>query len=133
VLPLGRYTLAVDGEAARNIGFNSTEILGRTGRYIAPRTHGYVADLSFGDPVALGFGRWRALAGYRYVQRDAVLDALTDADFHEGGTNARGYFVAGDLGLANQVWMRLRYLPGTEIDAPRYHVDIWQLDFNARF
>lgn len=133
-LPVGRYVFAVDAEAARNIGYNETEILARTGLLIAPRTHGYVADVSFGNPTTTyGLGSWRALFGYRYVQRDAVLDALTDADFHEGGTNAEGYFVAGDLGVGEHVWVRMRYMPSKEIDAPRYRVDIWQLDLNTRF
>jgi hypothetical protein len=133
VLPIGRYSFATDAEAVRNIGFNRSEILARTGYNIDPRNKGYVADVSFGNPTYMKAWEWRAVFGYRYVQRDAVLDALTDADFHEGGTNAEGYFVAGDLGLGDHVWMRLRYLPAKEIDAPRYRVDIWQLDFNARF
>lgn len=134
VLPVGsRYTFAVDGEASRNLGFDRAEILARTGFDIQPRVNGYVGDFSFGDPSPAAAGRWRTTFGYRYVQRDAVLDALTDADFHEGGTDAAGYFLAGDLGLANGVWARLRYLSGKQIDPPLYHVNILQLDFNARF
>lgn len=133
VLPLGRYTLALNAEGARNLGFNRAEILARTGYDIAPRVNGYVADLSFGDATTLAFGQWRTIFGYRYVQRDAVIDALTDADFHEGGTDAQGYFFIGDLGLGNHVWARLRYMSGREIDAPVYRVDIVQLDLNVRF
>jgi Putative porin len=133
VLPLGRYSFAVDAEAARNVGFNQAEILKRTGMNLVGRVNGYVADLSFGDPVVNALWQWKAILGYRYVQRDAVLDSLTDADFHEGGTNAEGYYIVGDLGLGKQVWARLRYMPSKEIDAPIYHVDIWQLDLNARF
>jgi hypothetical protein len=132
-LSLGRYTLTVNAEAARNIGFNESEILARTGYDVAKRNKGYVADISFGDPVVQSLWRWKATIGYRYVQRDAVLDALTDADFHEGGTDAEGYYIVGDLGLGEHVWTRLRYMPSKEIDPPRYHVDIWQLDLNARF
>lgn len=133
VMPLGRYTLAINAEGARNVGFNQAEILARTGLNIAERNKGYVADVSFGDPLVQSLWQWRASVGYRYVQRDAVLDALTDADFHEGGTDAEGYIIFGDLGLGEHVWTRLRYMPSKEIDPPRYHVDIWQLDLNARF
>ncbi len=62
-----------------------------------------------------------------------MLDALTDPDFHEGGTDAQGYFLRADLGLADNVWTRFRYLSGREIDGPRYRVDVIQLDLNARF
>jgi hypothetical protein len=123
----------VDAEAVRNVGFNEQEILNRTGYDITPRNHGYVGDFAFGTPKTDRAGLWRVLFGYRYVQRDAVVDALTDADFHEGGTNAQGYFMWGEYGLARNVWTRLRYLSGREIDGARYHLDVIQLDINARF
>jgi hypothetical protein len=79
------------------------------------------------------FGRWRAAVGYRYVKRDAVIDAWTDADFHGGGTNAAGYYVWTQFGLAKNAWIRARYMSANEIDGPRYGLDIFQLDVNARF
>ena len=32
---------------------------------------------------------WNVSLAYKYVESDAVLDALNDPDFHLGGTNAR--------------------------------------------
>jgi hypothetical protein len=133
VLPIGRYTLSMDAEAARNLGFKRADIANLFGYDIQPRVDGYVGDLAFGDPSVFEAWHWRGLLGYRYVQRDAVLDAITDPDFHEGGTDAQGYFLRADLGLANNVWTRFRYLSGREIDGPRYRVDVIQLDLNARF
>lgn len=132
-LPVGRYSFSMDAEAARNIGFKRTGIANIFGYDVEPRVNGYVGDLAFGDPLVFQAWKWRATLGYRYVQRDAVLDALTDPDFHEGGTDAQGYFLRTDLGLADNVWTRLRYLSGREIDGPRYRVDVIQLDLNARF
>ena len=101
---------------------------------MTPRTKGYQGDISFGDPTVLTFGAWRAVVGYRYLQRDAVIDGYTDSDFHYfGGTNARGYYLIGDVGLANRVWMRLRYLSANEIDGPIFGVDTLQIDMNTRF
>lgn len=129
-----RYSLAVSAEAVRNVGYHLAQIEALTQQPIAsPQNRGYVADIGFGDPVVEKWGQWRARVGYRYVQSDAVIDAWTDADFHEGGTNAAGYYLWGDLGLANNVWLRLRYLSGNEITGPRYGVDILQLDLNTRF
>ena len=117
----------------------------RTGVRQGKRNKGYVVDASFGDADAATrpFG-WRGTFGYRYVQRDAVVDSWTDADFHEGGTNAQGFYLVGDLGLAKNIWLRLRYLAANEIDGPqddagvpipgaKFGVDIVQVDLNARF
>jgi hypothetical protein len=132
-IPFGRYNFGVTADAVRNLGFNQGEIFARTGQEITPRTKGYQAEVSFGDPTVLRAGAWRALVGYRYLQRDAVIDAYTDSDFHFGGTDAQGYYLVGDYGLANRVWMRLRWLNSTAIDGPTYNVDTVQIDLNTRF
>ncbi len=139
ILPIDRYAFLLDADGARNVGYNEHQIINLEGEDIAPRINGYVGDFAFGDAKEyLRDWQWRAwqwqmMLGYRYVQRDAVLAALTDTDFHEGGTNAAGYFLKADLGLANGVWTRFRYLSGKEIDGPRYRVDVLQLDLNAQF
>lgn len=130
---VGPYTLAATVDAVRNFGFHAAAVEANTGYYVAPRTKGYQAEVGFGNPTVLSPGAWRVLVGYRYLQRDAVLDAYTDSDFHFGGTNAQGYYLVGDLGVANRVWMRLRYLSANEIDGPTYDVDTVQLDLNTRF
>jgi Putative porin len=141
-LSFHRYSLALVGEAVRNIGYKLADVEALTGQPIAsPQNRGYVADISFGDPIVLERGAWRARIGYRYVQSDAVIDAWTDADFHEAGTNAAGYYLWGDLGIAKNVWLRVRYLSGNEITpgsayaggTPHYGVDIVQVDVNTRF
>jgi hypothetical protein len=84
--------------------------------------------------VVLSAGAWRATVGYRYLQSDAVLDEYTDSDFHYfGGTNAQGYYLVTDLGVANRVWLRLRYLSANQIDGPTFGVDTLQFDVNTRF
>ena len=130
----GRYSFAVTGEAVRNIGYDQTAIEQLTGQMMPSKENkGYVGEVSLGDPVVDAFGRWRGAVGYRYAKRDAVLDAWTDADFHEGGTNTKGYYVWASYGVAKNTWVRVRYLSANEIDGPRYGLDIWQLDLNARF
>lgn len=134
-LKFNRYSVALTGEAVRNIGYNLAEVealSNQTWRH--PQNKGYVGEVSFGDPIVDRFANWRAAVGYRYVQRDAVIDAWTDADFHEGGTNAAGYYVWASFGLVKNTWLRLRYMSANEIDGPpRYGLDIWQVDINARF
>jgi hypothetical protein len=129
-----RYSLAISAEAVRNIGYNLTQIEALSGQsFSSSQNRGYVGEVSFGDPVVDQNGLWRAAVGYRYVQADAVLDAWTDADFHEGGTNASGYYFWATYGITHNTWVRLRYLSANEITGPRYGLDIWQLDLGARF
>jgi Putative porin len=128
------YSLALTGEAVRNIGFNLTQVEALTGESIPSNEDtGYVGEVSFGTPVVDRFGAWRTAVGYRYVKRDAVIDAWTDADFHEGGTNADGYYIWTSFGVARDTWIRVRYMSSNEIDGPRYGLDIVQVDLNARF
>ena len=129
-----RYSVAVTGEGVRNIGYNINDVEALTQQtQPSQENKGYVGEVSFGNPIVDQFGLWRAAVGYRYVKRDAVLDAWTDADFHEGGTNAEGYYFWGSFGLTKNTWVRLRYMSGNEIDGARYGLDIVQLDVNARF
>jgi len=133
-LGLGRYALMVTADAVRNFGFHESQVEANTGFYVTPRTTGYQGEVSFGDPTVLSPGNWRALIGYRYLQGDAVIDGFTDSDFHYfGGTNAKGYYFVGDVGVANRVWLRLRYLSANEIDGPRFGVDTLQFDVSTRF
>lgn len=133
VLPIDQYSVTLNAEGVRNIGFNAKDIYDMFGEEVSSRRNGYQAELAFGNPDVFERWDWRGTLGYRYVQGDAVLDALTDADFHEGGTNAQGYFMRADLGLAHNVWTRFSYYAGDQIDGPHYAVDVLQLDLNARF
>ena len=132
-LGVGRYTLGLTADAVRNFGYSTADVSSLLGYYVAPRTKGYQAEVSFGYPTALTAGAWRGVVGYRYLQRDAVIDAYTDSDFHWGGTDATGYYIVADYGLANRVWMRLRYLSSNAIDGATLGIDTLQLDLNTRF
>jgi hypothetical protein len=131
-----RYSFAVSADAVRNVGYKLNDINALSNvTYLAstPQNRGYVGDVSFGDPVVNRAGLWRARVGYRYVMRDAVVDAWTDADFHEGGTNTAGYYLWGEFGVAANTWFRLRYFSGNEINGPRYGLDLTQLDLLTQF
>jgi hypothetical protein len=96
-------------------------------------TTGYQLSVAVGWPDVTHRGNWRVTGGYRYLESDAVLDAFTDSDFHLGGTDAKGWTLAYERGLAENAWLRLRWLSADEIDGPPLGVDTIQVDLNARF
>jgi hypothetical protein len=127
------HSLGLTLEGVRNVGFKTADVTARVGSYVAPRTRGYRADLSFGTRTPPAYADWRASIGYRYLQRDAVLDAFNDEDFHLGGTDTKGYTAIFDFYFNAHAWMRMKYLSANEIDGPPLGIDVWQLDVNTSF
>ena len=127
------YRIGVTADYVKNLGYDAEKILARTGRAVPERSEGYQAELGFGSYALDQQGMWRAAVGYRYLERDAVLDAFTDSDFRLGGTDVKGYTLTLDYMLTPRVTGRLRYLSGNEIDGPPFGVDVIQLDVNAQF
>jgi hypothetical protein len=125
--------ITLSGDFVKNLGFDREEILRRTGLDLEPNVTGYQAKLAIGRPVITRAGEWQVWGGYKYVGRDAVLDAFNDPDFHLGGTDAKGWFLGGMLGIAKNTSLRLRYLSANEIDLPALAIDVLQLDLTAKF
>lgn len=122
----------------KNIGFDEEEIrqrtnLASTNTVYAKKTLGYQLQATVGRPKIQDRGDWQVFGGYRYLERDAVLDAFTDSDFRLGGTDNKGYFLGGQYGLDRNTWLSLKWMSADGISALRYGVDVLQLDLNARF
>lgn len=142
-LAFGETHVMIGGEYVKNLGWQTDDVLKRTngvlylleeaGTPLRERTAGYEAGVTVGRPTLTQLWHWRASASYRYLERDAVLDAFTDSDFHLGGTDAKGIQLGFDLGLSRGAWLRLRYLTANEIDGPPLGIDVWQLDLNGSF
>ena len=96
-------------------------------------TNAFQVRADLGWPKVDAFGKWSVFTYYKYLERDAVLDAFTDSDFHLGGTNVKGWTVGGNYGLVKNVWLTGRWLTGNVISGPQYGVDVMQLDLNTRF
>ncbi|MCQ6258698.1 putative porin [Pseudomonas sp. Q11] len=78
-------------------------------------------------------GDWNLFAGYKYIQPDALPDGFNDSSFHLGGTNAKGYFLGGNYGLANNVFATGRWLSSEAVYGAPYDIDVLQLEINTRF
>jgi hypothetical protein len=118
---------------ARNVGFDQAEILARTSQNIDPETDGYQARLTIGYPRITERHEWQAFVGYRYLERDAVLDAFTDSDFHLGGTNHKGFIIGGQYGIYKNTSLSVRWMSSDEISGLPLAIDVFQLDLNAKF
>ncbi len=119
-------------EAVRNIGFDESDARARLGTTLKARTNGIQFQLDVGTPID-HLGAWNIQATYRYLQRDAVLDAFTDSEFALGGTDAQGWILGGEFGLSRNTWLALHYLTSNEIDLAPLGIDLIQFDVNARF
>jgi hypothetical protein len=142
-----RYHLILDGDFVRNLAYDPNPL----GRYAAlgvtpvtnyytsqPKTfqsgpNAFMAQVTYGDPLPREQWQWNIVAGYKYLQPDAVVDAFTNADFHQGGTNAKGYFVKASLAIFENTWVSARWFSADQVYGPYYAVDVLQLDLNTGF
>jgi hypothetical protein len=118
---------------SRNVGYDRAEILRRTGDDIAERNKAYQLRLDVGYPKTRRLNEWNVFLNYKYLERDSVLDAYTDSDFHLGGTDTKGWSIGGNYGIANNTWLTAKWTSTEAIDGPPLGIDSLLLDLNARF
>jgi len=128
------HHLRLSGDYAKNIGYDKNAVSRLlSGSVVDPETNAWQFRVDYGWPVAEMPGHWNVFAAYKYVERDAVLDAFTDSDFHLGGTNSKGWFIGANYGVMKNVWFTGRWLTADVITGPPFGIDVLQLDLNTRF
>jgi hypothetical protein len=122
------------GDYVTNLGFNKGAVLNLVGAssYV-DSTDGYQVGLSVGYPETVKAGAWKASFYAKRLGNDAVVDAYTDSDFHLGGTNAQGWILGLDVGLATNCWLETRWLSADQINGPPLAIDVLLVDLNAKF
>lgn len=125
-------TLA-DGTTDFNSNPCTTPVTGGTAAELQSGPNAWLVRALVGYEKTRAFGEWSISAGYKYIEPDALLDGYTESDFHLGGTNAKGYFVTGNFGLFDNVWLTGRWLSADQVYGPRFGIDVLQLDLNASF
>jgi hypothetical protein len=138
----------LQGDYVRNLAYDPSRVLGNalltpvTNRFVSADGGAYVyksgpngwqAKLTVGYLHPGAKGDWNISAGYKYIEPDAVLDAFNDHDFHQGGTNAKGYFLYGAYYFANNTWADVRWFSATEVYGAPLLVDLLQLELNTKF
>jgi len=112
--PAGNNTIAQDLDTAWQMGFK------------------------FGDKNVKKTREWQIKTLYRVVQQNAVFYALTDSDFHQGGTNAKGIELGAKYGIRKGIQLAYTFfstenergdINGGKLDIPGQH----QLDLSFNF
>jgi len=142
---VGPAHVIIDGDWVKNLGFDESEIEQRTGYQVDKQVKGWQTRFTVGYPDMQRKYAWAAYIGYRYVQRDATLDAFTDQDFHLGGTDAQGYFLGARFAIESNAYLNLRWFNAKQIDGVELAgadnqlsglplaIDVLQLDLRASF
>lgn len=86
-----------------------------------------------GNPHPMALNEWNIALGYKYLQPDATLDGLTDQNFHLGGTNAKGFILTADYGIADRTWLSARYYGAKQVYGPQFDLDVIQLEISTKF
>jgi hypothetical protein len=131
----GHTHVLFTADYAKNLGFDEARILKEFKQNITPKTNAYQVRLDVGDVEINRFNDWSTFVAYRYLERDAVLDAYTDGIFHQGGTNAKGWILGANYGIAKNTWLNLRWFSTDaidEINKQPLSIDTVTLDLNVR-
>lgn len=136
--------LRVNANYIRNLAYNKSKMMNRSQGNIV-NNFGENGDVESGPnawmlQATLGRsydlkekGDWLAFVGYKYIQPDALPDAFNDSSFHQGGTNARGYYIGGGYAFDKNVYGVLRWMSTREIYGAPLSIDTMQFEINARF
>ncbi len=127
------HRVTLIGDYVNNLGYSAADVNARVGFPMVKDTEGFLVGLSVGTKEIKSAWDWKASLNYKFLEADAVVDGFTESDFHLGGTNAKGWILGVDLGLAKNVWLNTRWFTANEIDGPPLAIDVFQLNLNARF
>lgn len=140
------YHLILDADYVRNLAYNPSAPFRYSSLGIGPLTNynaangqfqsgpnAYMGRVEFGDPEPRALWQWNIIAGYKYIEPDAVLDAFDDHDFYMGGTNAKGYFVKASMGIFDDTWVSAKWYSANQIYGAPLAIDVIQLELNAAY
>ena len=139
--------IGYDADAAEKRAEGSSIFLNSSAKFTAAgeeqdeQTEGYHVEVAYGWPNVTARGNWQVAFGYKYLERDAVLDAFTDSNFFAFGTNAKGWRLMGSYGINENFWLSAKYQSSQAIDGfdeasdlgLDLSYDLIQIDLNAKF
>ncbi|MGY1447590.1 putative porin [Pseudomonas chlororaphis] len=138
------FKLRSQANYVHNLGYDEGEMRKRSAGQIVNNldsdgelesgANAWMVQFTLGNSLELAKqGDWNLFAGYKYIQPDALPDGFNDSSFHLGGTNAKGYFLGGNYGLAKNVFATGRWLSSEAVYGAPFDIDVLQLEINTRF
>lgn len=138
------FKLRTQGNFIHNLAYDKGEMLKRSEGEIVNNINSKGQFESGGNALMVSFtlgsalemrkrGDWNVLAGYKYIQPDALPDGFNDSSFHLGGTNAKGYFIGANYGIEKNIYASARWLSASQVYGAPFEVDVMQLELNTRF
>ncbi|MCE6978435.1 hypothetical protein EI534_13780 [Pseudomonas frederiksbergensis] len=138
------FKLRSQADYVHNLGYDEGEMRKRSAGQIVNNldsdgdvesgANAWMVQFTLGNSLDLKKqGDWNFFAGYKYIQPDALPDGFNDSSFHLGGTNAKGYFLGGNYGLAKNVFATGRWLSSEAVYGAPFDIDVLQLEINTRF
>ncbi|MDD0967696.1 MULTISPECIES: putative porin [Pseudomonas] len=138
------FKLRSQGNYIHNLGYDEGDMRKRSAGQIVNNldsngniesgANAWMVQFTLGNALELKKqGDWNLFAGYKYIQPDALPDGFNDSSFHLGGTNAKGYFLGGNYGLAKNVYATGRWLSSEAVYGAPFDIDVMQLEINTRF
>lgn len=136
--------LRVNGNFIHNLAYSKGKMVSRSQGYIVNNfddngnvesgPNAWMLQATLGRSYDLkDKGDWLAFVGYKYIQPDALPDAFNDSSFHQGGTNARGYYIGAGYAFEKNVYGVFRWMSTKEIYGEPLAIDTMQFEINARF
>ncbi|MEK1908690.1 MAG: putative porin [Pseudomonas chlororaphis] len=138
------FKLRSQANYIHNLGYDEGEMRKRSAGQIVNNldsngelesgANAWMVQFTLGNSLELAKqGDWNLFAGYKYIQPDALPDGFNDSSFHLGGTNAKGYFLGGNYGLAKNVFATGRWLSSEAVYGAPFDIDVLQFEINTRF
>jgi hypothetical protein len=138
--------LVITGDYVRNVAYNGSleyryaaqgvypvTNYDSTSRSLESGPNAFMGQVLYGEPDPRERWEWNIVGGYKYLQPDAVIDAFNDNYFHLGGTNAKGYFVKGSVGLYHNTWLQASWFSADQVYGPPLAIDVLQVDLYTAF
>ena len=146
------FDIMLEGEYLKNLAFDRAAILAHgPANFVGPQNNfgstggtagagpyqggdtAYLLKATIGNLVFHNLLDWNFTSAYKYLETDSRLDYINDADFHLGGTNAKGYLLTGSLGVFKDTFLALRYFSSEVISGPPDGNQVFQLDLQSSF
>ncbi|WP_085700720.1 putative porin [Pseudomonas sp. B26(2017)] len=138
------FKLRSQGNYIHNLGYDEGDMRKRSAGQLVNNldssgniesgANAWMVQFTLGNALELKKqGDWNLFAGYKYIQPDALPDGFNDSSFHLGGTNAKGYILGGNYGLAKNVYATGRWMSTEAVYGAPFDVDVMQLEINTRF